>query len=269
MPDTRKPSRAVRDPRADSQSPPRRDESPLGRPTVRPGESSTMPVGSRVASLEAEIERLRAERAIDADETANMLLRIVESDRMRADAERMRQESERLRAEAERMRIAAQAMASESQAMASESRAMASAAQERACALQVDLDLSRSRIEELERSVQVYERSAAGYDQSVQGFESTIRGLDLQLQGLRATLSDACGLLEDLLLREEIAAGVRVRNVREVLAALTGVAPPAGAPPEPAAGTAAETANGEERAQTLESSVEIVGTHEWDLDLAE
>jgi chromosome segregation ATPase len=40
-----------------------------------------------VASLQAEVERLRAERESDADETAGMLVQIAESERMRAVAQ--------------------------------------------------------------------------------------------------------------------------------------------------------------------------------------
>jgi chromosome segregation ATPase len=62
-------------------SPPPSEES-LGRPISR---TAFSPVG-RVAALEAEVERLKNERANDADETAGMLVQIAQSERMRAAA---------------------------------------------------------------------------------------------------------------------------------------------------------------------------------------
>jgi hypothetical protein len=83
MPDTRKPSPPSRDPRLDSKPPAALGEAPLG-PTPY---ATTVPPTGRVASLQAEVERLRAERESDADETAGMLVQIAESERMRAAAQ--------------------------------------------------------------------------------------------------------------------------------------------------------------------------------------
>lgn len=84
MPDTRKPSRPSKDPRLDSKPPAALDEVlPMGRPSPH---AATVPPAGRVASLQAEVERLRAERESDVDETAGMLVQIAESERMRAAA---------------------------------------------------------------------------------------------------------------------------------------------------------------------------------------
>jgi chromosome segregation ATPase len=117
MPDTRKPSRPSKDPRVDS-SPPPREEVPLARGFVRPSQPSESVGTTRVASLEAELDRIRAERASEADEAAGMLVQIAESDRMRAAAQ-----------------------------------TKATAASERAEALRADLDHASHRISELEAEV--------------------------------------------------------------------------------------------------------------------
>ena len=83
MPDTRKPSRPSRDPRLDSSPPAALGEAPLD-PT--PSAVTVPPAGVRVATLQAEVERLRAGRETDADETAECSCRSPESDRMRAAA---------------------------------------------------------------------------------------------------------------------------------------------------------------------------------------
>ncbi|HEX3771356.1 MAG TPA: hypothetical protein VHV30_10845 [Polyangiaceae bacterium] len=86
--------RLSRDPRIDSTPPSAVDEAPLAhlqsvtqhvahtfsRPVTRPPETE------RVATLEAEVERLRGELALDADDTAGMLVRIVESERLQLSA---------------------------------------------------------------------------------------------------------------------------------------------------------------------------------------
>jgi septal ring factor EnvC (AmiA/AmiB activator) len=115
MPDTRKPSRPSRDPRLDSTPPAALGEVPLG---PMPAAATLPPAGGRVASLQAEVERLRAERETDADETAEMLVQIAESDRMRAAAQ-----------------------------------SQATVAGERVGALESDLDEARVRIDALEAEV--------------------------------------------------------------------------------------------------------------------
>lgn len=177
----------------------------LGRPGDMPGR--------KVANLEAEVERLRAERATDADETAGMLVRIVESDRMRS---------------------AAQVIAVE--------------AKERAGALQADLNRAMQRIESLERQLDELEH---------------------EVRAMRGTISGACGMLEDLQRREEIAASLRTRSVRDLLSTLANAAGAIGGSNEGGdQGGGAASGHGP-AGSTPESSVEIVGTHEWDLDMAE
>jgi hypothetical protein len=164
-----------------------------------------------VASLQAEVERLRAERECDADETAGMLVQIAESERMRTVAQ--------------------------SQVVI---------ASERVEALESELAEARSRVAALEGE-------AAGLRE--------LRSLaEARLSSARELIATAVALLEEMQRREELASSMRTRAVRDTLRALNGAAedPIAQAPPE-------------ERAAGPESSVEIVGTHdlEWDIALAE
>lgn len=210
MPDTRKsrrpalePPRPSRDPRVDSAPPDPLDEAPLAqadhvahtfsRPTLAPP-------STRLASLEAEVERLQAERANDADDTAGMLVRLAES---------------------ERMQITAHSLTVEAEA--------------RTGALEADLGEARRRVEELELEAT---------DLREQGRLSEAR-----LGAARETMAAALRLIEELERREEIAASIRTRAIRDALRALGG---------QPAASAAPE------------SSVGMVGTHdpEWELDLA-
>jgi hypothetical protein len=210
MVDTRKPSRPSRDSRLDSSPPPALEEVPLG---ASPG-APTLPPAGRVASLQAEVERLRAERETDADETAEMLVQIAESDRMRA--------------------------AAQSQAMV---------AGERIGTLQADLDEARLRVESLEVEL-------AGL--RVQWSVSEAR-----LKAARETIATAFALIEDMDRRDEMAASMRARAVRDTLRAL-------GRDARDAAEHDADASPAGEDRTGPESSVEIVGTHdlEWDLDLA-
>src|SRR5580704_9156474 len=72
-----------RDPRADSDPPATIEETPL-QPVAR-GPSSRPKVDpvSRMAALEVEIERLGQERAHDADQIGEMLVRIASAERSR------------------------------------------------------------------------------------------------------------------------------------------------------------------------------------------
>ncbi len=208
MPDTRKPSRPSRDPRLDSSPPAALGEAPLG-PTS--SAATVPPPRARVATLQAEVERLRAERETDADETAGMLVQIAESDRMRA--------------------------AALSEAMV---------AGERVGALAADLDEARLRVEALEAEVA--------------GLREQWSLSEARLCTARETISAALTLLEEMDRREELAASMRTRTMRDTLRALGR-----------AADHEAKTTPSAEPASGPESSVEIVGTHdlEWDFDLAE
>ncbi len=204
MPDTRKPSRPSRDPRLDSTPPAAPNETPLGAlyaPTAAPP--------GRVATLQAEVQRLRAERETDADETAEMLVQLAESDRMRA-------------------------------AALSE----ATVAEERVGALQSDLHEARQRVEVLEVEVA--------------GLREQWSLSEARLRSARQTIAGALSLLEDMERREEMAASLRARGVRDALRALGRGQEHESTEPEGDAPSAPE------------SSVEVVGTHdlEWDLDLA-
>ena len=83
MPGTRRPSGPSRDPRLDSTPPSALGEAPVGSSPY----GATLPPSARVAGLQAEVERLRAERESDVDETAGMLVQIAESERLRAAAQ--------------------------------------------------------------------------------------------------------------------------------------------------------------------------------------
>jgi hypothetical protein len=207
MPDTRKPSRPSRDPRLDSTPPAALGETPLGPSSSA---ATVPPPGARVATLQAEVERLRAERETDADETAGMLVQIAESDRMRA--------------------------AAQSEAMV---------AGERVGALAADLDEARLRVLALEAEVA--------------GLREQWSLSEARLSTARETISAALTLLEEMDRREELAASMRTRTMRDTLRALG----------RAAEGDAKATPSGEP-ASGPESSVEIVGTHdlEWDFDLA-
>jgi chromosome segregation ATPase len=162
-----------------------------------------------VASLQAEVERLRAERETDADETAEMLVQIAESDRMRAAAQ-----------------------------------SEVTVAAERIGSLQADLDESQRRVQALEAEV-------AGLREARSLAESRLRNT-------RETIAAALSLLEDLERREEMAASLRARGVKEAMRALGGR--------REGQSTGAEA----EQATGPESSIEVVGTHdlEWDMDIA-
>jgi len=165
-----------------------------------------------LASLQAEVERLRTERETDADETAGMLVQIAESDRMRAAAQ-----------------------------------SEATAAATRATALQTDLDEARRRIDALEVEV-------AGVREQWSLSEA-------RLSAARETMSTAFGLIESMERRDEMAASIRAKAVRDALRALQN---------HDAADRDAKVAPGDEPAAGPASSIEIVGAHdlEWDLDLA-
>jgi hypothetical protein len=79
------------------------------------------------------------------------------------------------------------------------------------------------------------------------------------LRNTRETIAAALSLLEDMERREEMAASLRARGVREAMRAL------GGRRESPSADVDADRASGPE------SSVEVVGTHdlEWDMDIAE
>src|SRR5579884_3423426 len=87
--------RAYKDPRIDSSPPVLDEEVQLGPRPSRPS-SPRIPVASRppaesiamrVAALEDELGRLRAERAEEADQIADVLVRIADAERGRAAAE--------------------------------------------------------------------------------------------------------------------------------------------------------------------------------------
>ncbi len=73
----------VRDPRSDSSPPSAREENPLG---AHRGRQTSDPMAMRVAGLEAEVERLRAQHASDSDHIADMLLSLADAEKRKADS---------------------------------------------------------------------------------------------------------------------------------------------------------------------------------------
>jgi hypothetical protein len=223
--------RLSRDPRIDSTPPSAIDEAPLAhlhskapssgpagaqsathvahtftRPMTRPPEIE------RVASLEAEVERLRGELALDADDTAGMLVRIAES---------------------ERLHLSAHAQAVEAGA--------------RAAALEAELARSKGKASTLEAEI-------AGLRQQWVLAEA-------RLSAAREAMRNALAMVEELERREEMAATLRARTIRDALKLLRAETQPRETLPPPSA----------------ESSVEVRGSDDappesgnvgWDLDLA-
>ncbi|HEY5145958.1 MAG TPA: hypothetical protein VII82_04295 [Polyangiaceae bacterium] len=214
MSDTRKsrqpglePARAQKDPRVDSTPPTPLDEAPLAHlqhvahTFSRPASAPRL---ERLASLEAEVERLRSELANDADDTAGMLVRIAES---------------------ERLRVSVHAMALEAGA--------------RAGALETELERASQRVKDLEAELD--------------GLRQQWSLAEARLSASRKAMQAALESMEELERREEMAASIRSRTIRDALQSLRGdTIPPASA----------------------ESSVGVIGArdgaHEadWDLDLA-
>src|SRR5260370_10162215 len=97
MPDsgrTKRPSSQrlrLRDPRVDSSPPPARAEN-VHRRASRPRLEAA---AIRIASLQAEVERLKADRANDADTVAEMLVRIADAERAKTAANARASEAER------------------------------------------------------------------------------------------------------------------------------------------------------------------------------
>jgi len=80
-----------RDPRVDSSPPSGQEDMPMKRPSLRPADAAV----ARLASLEAEIARLKKQHADDADQLAAMLVRIADVERARIAAEQRAAESDR------------------------------------------------------------------------------------------------------------------------------------------------------------------------------
>jgi hypothetical protein len=98
-----------RDPRGDSDPPASAEEAPLQAiPPVPSSRPKGIALPGRLAALEAEVERLVGERAHDADQIAEMLVRIAAAERARAAADSRAAAAEQyasaLRAEVERLR---------------------------------------------------------------------------------------------------------------------------------------------------------------------
>jgi predicted RNase H-like nuclease (RuvC/YqgF family) len=225
MPEPRKsrqpgaePARPSRDPRIDSTPPASFDEAPLAhlqhvahtfsRPTAAPP-------NERLANLEAEVVRLRDELASDADDTAGMLVKIAES---------------------ERLRVSVHAMAIEAGA--------------RAGALETELERASQRVRSLEGELERTSQRVRALEVELEGLRSQWSLSEARLSVSRRATEAALALIEELERREEMAAGIRARTVRDALQALRGDT----IPPE----SSVEVTRGPDSAPDAE----------WDLDLA-
>jgi hypothetical protein len=234
MSDTRKPSRPSRDSRLDSKPPAALGEVPLGPSPY----AATIPPSGRVATLQAEVERLRAERETDADETAGMLVQIAESDRMRAAAQSeatvAAERLETLEADLDQARLRVDALEVELSGL----REQWSLSEARLIAARETISAAQTLIEDMER------REEMASSMRARAVRDTLRALGRDGREDRDG-RDAHG--------DRDARGARDDANRDVpSSAAMKVAP-------------------EERGSAPESSVEIVGTHdlEWDFDLAE
>jgi septal ring factor EnvC (AmiA/AmiB activator) len=175
------PPRLSRDPRIDSTPPAALDEAPLAHLQHVAHTFTRPPQTERLATLEAEVERLRGELASDADDTAGMLVRIAES---------------------ERMHVSAHALAIE--------------AGTRASVLEADLEAATQRVRALEG-----ELAALRQQWSLS---------ETRLGAARESVRNALAMVEELERREEMAAAIRARTLRDALHALRGDSlPPASA----------------------------------------
>jgi chromosome segregation ATPase len=304
MPGTPRSLRPSRDSRMDSTPPSRPDEAPLGRRSARPTLAPQPPEypaparEGRMALLEAELERLRSERASEADETAGMLVHIAESERMRVSAQSQAVEAgERAgvleaRLEAAQRQIheleaevagartlwaASQAeLTSAREQLTSTQRQLAStneqltSAHEQQTATNEQLTAARAQLTATGEQLTSAREQLTSTNQELASAREQLTSTNQQLASAREQLTStsqelasanesmasALEMLEEMERREEMAASMRTRGLRDAVRALGRVG----------AGSAPERVS-----VAPDSTVEIVGTHdvEWDLELAE
>jgi hypothetical protein len=239
--------RTLRDQRSDGSTiPPPQEEAPLARVFSR---AATEPATGRITALQAEIARLQAERASDADQTAEMLVRIAAAERAKAEA------------------LATLEVMSQHAELAEKSAVNASAALERARA---DMEVDRTQVVELEaklahtatergeaieairrehlRDVAALEARhaealATMRDAHVRALEEErsaaararqqAAGAEVRLANARTAMAATGELLDELHRREEMAAGLRNRTIEQARRALAGDGAAMTAPPPP------------------------------------
>ena len=193
MPDWGKPKRQPRertgppprDPRVDSAPPSRQEDRSSLRPSSsRPPSSRPTPGAavSRVAHLEADVGRLRDQHASDADQLAEMLVRLAALERATAAAENRAAESDQ---HAETLSVAL--------------------GQEKARSAQLEAD--------------GWEASDAAVRDTRAQFEalqSAYAATQKELGAVREAMMEAMALLEELERREEMVGSVRMRAIEQM-----------------------------------------------------
>jgi hypothetical protein len=184
-----------RDPRVDSTPPSAQEDAPLAglarAPSARPRDAAA----SRVATLEAELARLREQHAADADQVAEMLVRIADAERAKSAAEKRATESD-----------------------------------EHAETLSVALGLEKARATQLEADGwEVSEAAVREARGQLEAERAALATAQKQLADARQAMTAAMAVLEDLERREEMVSGVRMRAVEQMRRTLGGSAtmPPA------------------------------------------
>jgi chromosome segregation ATPase len=265
MPGTPRSLRPSRDSRMDSTPPSRPDEVPLGRRSARPTLAPQQPEypvqarEGRMALLEAELERLRSERASEADETAGMLVHIAESERMRVSAQVQAVEA------GERAGVL-EARLEEARQRIDELEVALGGARSQWAASQAELTSAQTELASaLEQLTSVHAQFASTREQLTSAnAELTAERAQLtsvhaqlgsareQLTSAHESMASALEMLEEMERREEMAASMRARGLRDAVRALGRD----NASPAP-----------ERVSVSPESTVEIVGTHDVDWDL--
>lgn len=223
-----------------------------------------------MALLEAELERLRSERASEADETAGMLVHIAESERMRVSAQSQAVEAgERagvLEARLEHAQrhideLEIELAGARSQWAASQ--AELTSAREQLTQMNAQLTSAHTKLtsagEELSSAHaklgSTREELTAAHAQAATTREQ-LTSAQAKLAAADESMASALGMLEEIERREEMAASMRTRGLRDAVRALGRGGP----------GPALERVS-----VAPESTVEIVGTHDvdWDLEVGE
>jgi chromosome segregation ATPase len=187
----------AKDPRADSEPPASSEETPL---RSRPPSSAPRVDSARIAALQADIERLKSEHAHDADQVAEMLVRIAAAERAREGSERARDAAERAYGDAEQR---------------------AAAAEQRAATLAAEVERLKQRAAELE---------ADAWDPA----GGSARDAQARFEATRAALARVGAMIDELDRREEIAGTIRARTIEQVRQALAEAEAPPSPPLQPA-----------------------------------
>lgn len=219
-------SRPVRDQRSDGSTlPPPYEEAPLARVLPRAAAEST---ATRITGLQAEIARLQAERASDADQTAEILVRIAGAERAKTEAQATLEVMSRRAELAEKSAVNATEALEQARTEHGEAieairhahvRDVAALEARHSEALAAMRD-SHVRALEAERSAAARARQQAA-------------GAEVRLANARTAAAATGELLDELQRREEMAAGLRNRTIDQARRALAGDGAAMTAPPPP------------------------------------